>query len=238
MQLVTTAVDDCSLVRHGVGTLRQGAPDHGRQPACLAGAVFRRRTDPDPLAHVDPAVVEARWRGPVEAALGHRRQFAELRTLLGDGPLRARLDELAGHVDAGVEAVWDVVQRGTVARRTLETMDPEAATAELKQARRSLAAAETSGAAGSGLDVAALRARVDALAARHASVQRLWNTVDDVDDRLLLLGARLGAVVAQVAELAAGATFPDSLDEATRSLDEVVESLAATREALDELDRL
>lgn len=195
--------------------------------------MLRRRREPDPLAHVDPAAVDARWREAVSIALEHRRRFAELRELLGDGPVADRVAELAGHVDAGVAAVWDVVQRGARAQQALATMDPHAATAELKAARRALAAAEESGG-----DTSTLEARVAALNGRHAAVQRLWNAVDDVEGRIRLLDARLGAVVAQTAELVAGTTAPDSLTSATEALDDAVLQLSATRAALAELDAL
>lgn len=195
--------------------------------------MFRRRRPADPLAHVDPQRVDSRWRDAVVEALDHRRRFGELAAMLGDGPTAVRVAELGGHVDAGVSAVWDVVQQGMRAQRALAAMDPTAATDDLKAARRALAAAEADGA-----DTSTLAARVEALNDRHVSVQRTWNAVDDVDARVRLIDARLGAVVALCAELVAGVTALDALDTATRALDDAIDALAATREALAEIDRL
>ena len=193
--------------------------------------MLRRRQDP--LAHVVPADAPARWRPAVEDALEHRRRFAELRALLPPGPVKARIDELAGRVDAGVLAVWDLVQRGAVAERVLETIDPGDATAQLKDARRRLAAVEQRGD-----DSAELAREVEAQAARHRAAQRVWNEVDDLGARLDAVDVRLGAVVAHAAELTAGASAPDTLDRAVADLDGAVDSLAATRAALAELDQL
>jgi hypothetical protein len=240
MQLVAAAVDHWTLVRHGVGTLR----NHPTTPApgvswwspceaCLAAGVLRRRKDPtpvDPLAHVRPDEAPTQWRSAVRSALAHRARFGELRDLLDPGPTRDRVDGLAVRVDAGVLAVWDLVQRGVVAERVLRTIDPDASLRELKDARRQLAEATERGG-----DPSELARHVEAVSARHRAAQRVWNEVDDLDDRLSALDRRLGAVVANVAELAAGTMFTDDLDRVAGDLDAAVESLAATRAALDEL---
>lgn len=198
--------------------------------ACLARGVLRRRR-PDPVAHVRPEDAPARWRGAVEVALEHRRRFHELRGVLPDGPIKQRVDDLAERVDAGVLAVWDLVQRGVVAQRVLDTIDADDASHQLKAARRELAEAQ-----GRGAEPGELARRVEALAARHAAAQRMWNEVDDLDARLAAVDARLGAVVAHSAELAAGSTLDDALQLAVADLDAAVDSLSATRAALAELE--
>ena len=195
--------------------------------------MLRRRKESapvDPVAHVRPAEAPPRWRGAVEAALAHRQRFVELRGLMEAGPTRDRVDALGERVDAGVLAVWDLVQRGVVAQRVLETIDPGAAAQELKDARRRLGDA-----AAAGGDTADLARHVDALAARHRAAQRVWNEVDDLGGRLAAIDTRLGAVVANVAALAAGSVYTDDLDVVAADLDAAVDSLAATRAALDEL---
>ena len=191
----------------------------------------RRRQEPDPLAHVRPDAAPDRWRPAVERALLQRQRFREVRGLVGDGPLRDRIDGLAGRVDAGVLAVWDLVQRGSVAQRVLETIDPASSMDQLKEARRQLAAAEERGA-----DTTALSRDVELLAGRHASAQRVWNEVEDLGDRLDAIDARLAAVVAQAAELAAGTAITGPLDTAVADLDTAIDQLAATRAALAELE--
>ena len=145
--------------------------------------------------------------------------------------MRDRVDDLSRRVDAGVLAVWDMVERGAVAERVLGTIDPRAAAARLKDARRQLAEASERGA-----EAGDLAGQVEALSARHGAAQRVWNEVEDLEDRLRPLNARLGAVVAHAAELAAGSVFTDHLDRAVADLDAAVDSLAATRAALVELE--
>ncbi|MDY7100687.1 MAG: hypothetical protein S0880_05820 [Actinomycetota bacterium] len=192
--------------------------------------MLRRRRERDPLEHVRPELAPARWRGAVDRALAHRAQFTAVRDRLGHGPFRDRLGELAERVDAGVLATWDLVGRADVAERTVASLDPRRAMDELKAARRRLAAATDAG-----RDTGGLTEQVEALAQRHASVQRLQNSVEDVDGRLRLLDARLGAVVARAAELAAGAGRTDGLDRALVELDETTHELEATRRAFEEL---
>ena len=178
-----------------------------------------------------PEEVTPRWRAAVEVALAHRQRFHDVRQLVPDGPLRDRIDSLGGRVDAGVLAVWDLVQRASIAERVLQTIDPDTAMDQLKAARRRLAAA-----AERGDDPGELSREVEVLAGRHASAQRVWNEVEDLGGRLDALDARLGTVVAHAAELAAGTAVTAPLDTAVADLDTAIDQLAATRAALAELE--
>lgn len=183
--------------------------------------VFGRRSrnepPPDPLAHIRPEAVPRRFAGAVAEALGARRRFLELLDGLRPGPVRDRLEATAPRVDAGVVAVWDLVLRAGEVERVLDTLDPERVTHEYKQARRS------------GLDASAMAA----YEARFASVQRLLNTVEDIDERLRLLDVRLDAAVARAAEVVLGAGA--GADELDAELTAVVDELGALRSALDEV---
>jgi hypothetical protein len=182
--------------------------------------VLRRRKAPDdPLAHVDPRATSPRFAPAVAEALESRRRYRELLDGLRPGPVRDRLERTRKRLDAGVLAVWDTAARATDVERTLATLDPERVTAEYKRAKR----------AGDEPDVEA------ALGQRFVSVQRLLNTLDDTDDRLRLLDARLGAAVAQAAEVALDVAGPSAADALDAELAGVVDDLAALRAALDEL---
>jgi hypothetical protein len=133
--------------------------------------------------------------------------------------VRDRLERTRERLDAGVLAVWETAVRATDIERTLATLDPERVTAEYKRAKR----------AGDEPDVEA------ALGQRFMSVQRLLNTLDDTDDRLRLLDARLGAAVAQAAEVALDVAGPFATDALEAELTGVVDDLAALRSALDEV---
>jgi hypothetical protein len=116
--------------------------------------------------------------------------------------------------------VWETARRATDVARTLDALDPDRVTDDYKRAKRS------------GDDP-----RLEAvLAQRFDSVQRLLNTLDDTDERLRLLDARLGAVVAGAAEVALGTVAgARDVDALGAELDGVVDDLGALRAALDEL---
>ncbi len=179
----------------------------------------RRRAPEDPLAHVDPAGVSSRFSGAVADALEARGRFADVLAGVRDGPVRDRLADAGDRLDSGVAAVWEIAQRATQVERTLAALDPARVTDEYKQAKRSGADAELEA----------------VLAQRFGSVQRLLNTLDDTDERLRLLDARLGAAVAGAAEIALGAADAAGADRLGADLDGVVTELGALRAALAEV---
>ena len=132
--------------------------------------------------------------------------------------MRDRLGELSATLDEGVLAVWETAVRAVEVGRIVETLDADSVTDEYKRAKR---------------DPASSPELVEALQARFASVQRVMNAVDDADERLRLLDARLGAVVARGAEvaLAAGA----GSDALGAELTSVVDELGALRSSLESL---
>jgi hypothetical protein len=179
----------------------------------------RRKASDDPLARVDPAAASPRFAPAVVEALDARRRYRELLEGLRPGPIRDRLFSTGEGFDAGVLAVWETAERATDIERTLAALDSDRVTAEYKRAKR----------AGDVPDVEA------ALGQRFVAVQRLLNTLDDTDERLRLLDARLGAAVAQAAEVALDVAGPASADALDAELAGVVDDLAALRSALDDL---
>lgn len=179
----------------------------------------RRRRPDDPLAHIDPAATSPRFARAVADALDARHRFADVAASVRPGPARERLAAASARVDAGVAAVWEIAERATAIERTLATLDPQRVTDDYKRARRSGASPELEAALGQ----------------RFASVQRLLNTLDDTDERLRLLDARLGAAVASAAEVALGASDAADTSALDAELDGVATELDALRRALDEL---
>jgi hypothetical protein len=179
----------------------------------------RRRQPEDPLAQVDPAAVSPRFAPAVAAGLDARRRYAAVLAGMREGPARDTLVAIAARLDAGVLAMWDTVTRATEIERTLAALDPDRVADDYKHARRS----------GTDPQLEAV------LAQRFASVQRLLNTLDDTDDRLRLLDARLGAAVAGAAEVALGAAGSEGAAALGTELDGVVVELDSLRRALDDL---
>jgi hypothetical protein len=179
----------------------------------------RRRPPEDPLAHVDPGATAPRFAAAVRDALEARRRYAGVLAGLRDGPVRDQLAAVGARLDTGVQAVWEIAQRATEVERTLAALDPDRVADEYKRAKRASASPELEA----------------ALAQRFGSVQRLLNMLDDTDDRLRLLEARLGAAVAGAAEVALGAAGAGGAGALGAELDGVVGELDALRTALDEL---
>lgn len=179
----------------------------------------RRRVPEDPLAHIDPGVVSPRFAGAVVGALDARRRYGEVLAGVRPGPVREQLTASGTRLDTGVAAVWDIAQHASQVERTLAELDPDRVADEYKQAKRS----------GASPDLEA------ALAQRFASVQRLLNTLDDTEERLRLLDARLGAAVASAAEVALGAAGTGGVDRLGAELESAVGELDALRSAIHEL---
>jgi hypothetical protein len=180
--------------------------------------VFRREPEPpvDPVAQVDPRAVPRRFAGAVAEAVAARLRFRHVLEGLRPGPLRDRLDELSPKVDAGVLAVWETVQRAAEVERIAAGLDADGVLADYKRARR---------------DTSTPPELMAALEERFESVQRLLNVVDDVDQRLQLLDARLGAAVARAAELAVVAA-DDPAVSLGEELDAVVSELGHLRDTM------
>jgi len=182
--------------------------------------MFRRKPKPadDPLVHVDASTVPPRWAGAVADAVEARRRWHDLVAGIRPGPVRDRLAGLGERVDEGVLAVWEAVVRAVEAERIAQALDPDRVVGEYKAAKR---------------DQAADPALVEALSARFSSVQRVLNALDDTEERLRLLDARLGDAVARGAEVALAAGKGG--DDLGAELDAVVGELGALRDSLESL---
>lgn len=191
--------------------------------------MFRRKKVPtevpQPLPDLDAAVdwnaVPSRLRGHVDDAL---ESFDRWRRLVGrtaTGPLRDRLDGWTFRLhDVVQQIVATATQVGEI-EAVLRTLDPQRVTDELKAAKRAAAGGPAP-------------AELGALEARFASVQRMMNAVADAEDRLRVLDVRLGAVVAQGAEVAMLGTDAGG-DRMDADLDALTVELDALRGALGDL---
>ena len=192
--------------------------------------LFRRRAaapPPDPVAaQIDVGALPAGRRGPVLDALAARHRYGELVAGVPEGPLRDRLTTMGERVDAGVLAVWKTTEHAQRIDALMASLDPERATAELKQARRDVDA-------GHG-DPAALAT----LTERFASTQRLLNARVELDRRIPLLEARLATAVARAAELtltSSASTASAGLDTLGGELDALVIELQALQGGVDDV---
>jgi hypothetical protein len=193
----------------------------------------RRREEPsaDPAAALRAwaAALESRWRRPVERALASRDRFLTVLTSAPPGPTRQRLEQLLPVIEDAVQRVANTVGRAMDATRIAAGLNVEAATAELKDARRDLAAAERDG-----RDTAALEGLVATLAERHRAIHAALNLADDAGDQLDDLNIRLDTAVAHASTIVLRSHLDES-DDVDRELDDVIAGLAALDDALRQL---
>lgn len=188
--------------------------------------MFRKRAEPpapppDPVAALDLAAVPERLRPLVSEAVGSHRRWSQVTAGVAAGPLADRLSMLGDQVRDGVVELHGAAVRIGEAERVLAALDPEAATAAFKAARRRAAEG-------------AAPPELEALEIRFTSVQRMMNLVADAEEQLRVLDARLLAVVARGAELALTADA-GGLTEVGEDLDGVLVELGALRTALVDL---
>jgi len=176
--------------------------------------VLRRKRSP--IDAFDVRALDEPWRTSAADALAARTRYAEIVKATPKGPLRDRVEALGERVDAGVLAALETSKRGSDGARLLQTLDPDTTTARLKEAKRR----NPDGGP-----------EVEALAAQHDAVNRLWDVVDDARERLKLLDVRLGAAVARVAALSITGDVGPAEDE----LRSVVDDLNALAAAMGEL---
>jgi len=179
----------------------------------------RRKPAPDPLGGIDPALVAPALAPMVADAVSSRRRWQDTAAAMSSGPLKDRIVELTAQVDAGVLAVWETTRRLTDLQRVAATLDPHRATADYKAAKR---------------DPAADPQLVAALEATHRSTHRLLNAVDEVEQRLRLLDARLDAAVIRATELLLTGPSASGTDDGD-DLAAVVDELQALHASLDDL---
>jgi len=181
--------------------------------------MFRRKRKPEqgsPTTELAP--LPPRWAPAVAEAVEVRRRWHDVVAGLREGPVRDRLIELGDKIDAGVLAVHATASRAADAERIAAALDADKVTEDYKRAKR---------------DPSVDPALLDALTARFTSVQRVLNALDDVEQRLRLLDARMGAAVARGAEVAL--TAGAGSEEIGQELDAVVAELGALQSSLDSL---
>lgn len=186
--------------------------------------VFRRRSRRNQgideiAAVVDVDAVPPSLRGPLTDALEARRQFDVIVQQTPPGSLRDRLSGLAPQIDAGVLAVWHVVQRMMRLEALIATLDPDRARDQLKTARR---------------DPAVDAEHLEALAHRFGYVQQLLNSHEEARRQLPVIEARMASAVAAAAVFTLTAPTLE-IEHLRHQLDEVVIELDALAQAAAEL---
>jgi len=176
------------------------------------------------------AALEPRWREPVQRAIASRDRYRGIVAGLAEGPTKQRLTSLAPTMDLSVQKIADAVWRASNARSIADGFDVEAATSELKSARRDLAAIASAGG-----DTTALQARVDALAQRHRAINDALNLAEDSGGAFEEMNLRLETAVAHAASVALRAGQLPEGSGPVPELEAFVGELSALDAALAEL---
>lgn len=179
---------------------------------------------PSPRSGLDPFTVGEPWRQFVQSATRSGTKLHQTIDAADAGPLKARMDEIAGRLDDGLRETWQVARRGDDIDNTIRRLEPTAL-------RSKLAALEARSVANATPDVDAAIASVKN---QLESVHRLELESKKTADRLRLTQTRLDELVSRAAEVAIGAGDTDAYEH---DVDDLVIELEALRQAVDETNR-
>ncbi len=172
-----------------------------------------------PRQRVDPFQLADPWRRYVVDAQVAKKRFDKVVRDMPGGPLRDRLDDVGDRLEDGIQESWRIAKRGNDLAAAVDRLD-------LDRAGRELAELD---AAGTGDEVdTSVRS---ALEAQLAAGERLTTTATDAQNRLRVLDARFGELVARAVEVSVGSADSDLLGE---DVDDLVVELEALRVALEE----
>ena len=172
--------------------------------------------------HIDPFALSEPWRGFVRGALQAQARFDRTVHAAKAGPLRDRLAEIGERVKTGVSESWQVANRAQEISTALEQLDTRDARAKLAALEQDTSRSSDS------------RSRTEeSLRAQIASAERMDAVVNDAQDRLRLLDARLDEAAARAVELSVEASDEGMLGLSS-DVDDVVTDMEALRQALEE----
>jgi hypothetical protein len=165
---------------------------------------------------IDPRRLHDPWRAHVREALEAEQRFAAAVEATQDGPLRERLDDMAGRVADAVSECWRIANRGQQLEVALGQLTP------VGQLQAKLARVESNDGVAE-----ALRSQID-------SYRRIEQTAIETRERLQLLEARLDETVARAIEVGLRAGDPVEIGVLDNDVESLVVEMEALRRGLDE----
>ncbi len=158
--------------------------------------MLRRRRDKGRAASPDRTTVPPRWRAVILDCDGRLAELQRLVDQAHEGPMRDRLGELRDGAAAAVDEAVSTALRADQVQQLTTTLDIAGITDAFKRARREADAAAQRG------DVPpALAESLASLRRQHESANRLLNAVEQADERMGAVRARLTELVLSAAEL-------------------------------------
>ncbi|MGQ0826130.1 MAG: hypothetical protein ACT4OX_14055 [Actinomycetota bacterium] len=195
-----------------------------------AAVAIRLPRGPRPLRDIDPKALSEPWRRYVHEALRARRRFGEVVESARAGPVRDRLSEIGGRIDAAVQECWRVASHADALDEGVRSLELDAV--EQRLGHISDTRPESPGARES------WDRTVQALEAQLASGQRLVTVATDARQRLEVLDARLDEAVARAVELSLSAGDVAALSGLGADVDQLVGDMEALRQGLEEVGRV
>jgi hypothetical protein len=165
---------------------------------------------------IEPRMLRDPWRQHVREALEAEQRFGAAVEATPAGPLRDRLDGMAGRVADAVSECWRIANRGQQLEVALGQLTP------VDQLEAKLARTQ-----GSDGVADAIRSQID-------SYRRIEQTAIDTRQRLQLLEARLDETVARAIEVGLRAGDPVELGVLDDDVESLVTEMEALRRGLDE----
>jgi hypothetical protein len=183
----------------------------------------QRRERIDPLALQDP------WRRFVKEALDAQKRFDTAVHDAPTGPMHERLAEIAARIDDGVDDCWRIARQGHTLSKARKRLDAEEAARDLEQITSSSSSPPEQG--------TALAQTVEALQAQVSAAQRMDKTINEAQDKLRLIDARLDEAAARAIELSVNDGDASALTTLSDDVDGLVGDLEALRQGMEETAR-
>jgi len=168
---------------------------------------------------IDPFAISEPWRHFVQGTQRAKRSLRSAVAATADGPLKARLVDIAGRLEQAVEESWAIAKRGDDIDAAVNRIDPARLRSQLSTLNQGQSA---------GGDRSAAVASVES---QLASADRLKALSTSTADRLRLTQARLDELVARAAEVSVGTSDTDTYEH---DVDNLVVELEGLRLAVAE----
>jgi hypothetical protein len=176
-----------------------------------------------PRSTIDPFAVSEPWRHFVQGTQRARSSLRQALSATNDGPLKARLTEIAGRLERAVEESWAIAKRGDEIDAAVNRIDPVRLRSQLATLTKTEPTAPD--------QVGDRSAAVASIESQLASADRLKALSASTADRLRLTQARLDELVARAAEVSVGTSDTDTYEH---DVDNLVVELEGLRLAVAE----
>jgi hypothetical protein len=205
-----------------VGVVAVGA---GAFAARVAVAIPR---DPH-RERIDPFTLQDPWRRFVKEALDAQKRFDTAVQDAPAGPMHDRLAEIAARIDDGLDDCWRIARQGHTMSKARKRLDADEAAQELEQITSSSSSPPAPG--------TALAETAEALQAQVNAAQRMDKTINEAQDKLRLIDARLDEAAARAIELSVNEGDVAELTTLSDDVDGLVGDLEALRQGMEETAR-